>query len=145
MNNDFESWEQVNPALIDMFNHHLALIKQRLQARIELCPIVAFLDNGEIKSYIRDIKEPGDFPKMSEILKLVRGVKDSANIFAVLIAYTLKTDKGSFIAVDLEHKSGDCIRILLPIVVTGIFRKKASIDTTDKFIVETLPKFVWTD
>ena len=145
MGNDFKNWEQINPELVAIFNHHLAIIEQKLQERIELCPIVAFLDNGEIKSYIRNIKDPKDYPKMSDIYKLVRGVKDSTNIFAVMIAYTQKNNNGNFIAIELEHKSGDCIKIMIPIITTGVFHRKNSIAVPNKYVVKALERFVWTD
>jgi hypothetical protein len=145
MQNNIENWEQISPELISLFNHHLAIIEQQMQEQVELCPIVAFWDNGEIKSYVRRIKDPKDFPKISDIYKLVKGVKDSINVFAVMIAYTIKQRNATIVVFELEHKNGDCIKIYMPTIASGIFRKKIAFAPTERYVIETFEKFVWVD
>lgn len=145
MEKNISEWEKINAELISMFNYHISIIQQQIQEQPELCPIVAFLDNGQIKSYVRRIKDPNDFPKMQEIYKLVKGVKDSTNIFGVMIAYTMK--QGAIISVifELEHREGDCLKIIVPTISSGVFRRKLSLAPTKDYKIETLNKIVWID
>lgn len=132
----------INPQLIELFNEHLNLAVSKLEKDGCLCPIIAFIDKDEVKTYSQNIKKPKDFPKLNEMHNIVKGVKDGDNIKAAAIIYNNDYNGKKVIQFDLEHRCGDCITILVPYAVKGLFNKKLQLESSNKYIIQTCNSFV---